>query len=302
MFKFAIRACACLVTFLACASACAQTLYAASFRTSNIGETPTAGGSLYTVNLGSSTATFVGSLRLNGKLPIGITGMYAHPQTGVFYGVTSSQSPNARQSLVTIDVATGNATLVAEMRYPVSDLAFNRAGVLYVWLPETSQLGVVNITNGAVTPVGPARPAGTGSGLAIDPSNTGYITPAGASGTLDRIDLATGVIVKGPQLTGAPFPAGVASLTFTPSGLLLAVNSNAGSPAVSRMVTINTSTGVVSIIGALPDDTEVLAFTSDSRRAEGSEMNVQTIALISLGVIALLLALVGWFVGRKPAR
>ena len=47
-------------------------------------------------------------------------------------------------------------------------------------------------------------------------------------------------------------------------GLLLAVNSNCGAPASTRLVTINTATGVVATIGALPDDTDALAFTGGS--------------------------------------
>jgi hypothetical protein len=50
-------------------------------------------------------------------------------------------------------------------------------------------------------------------------------------------------------------------MCFSPSGLLLAVNSNGGSPASTRLVTINTATGAVATIGALPDDTDALTFT-----------------------------------------
>ena len=114
------------------------------------------------------------------------------------------------------------------------------------------------------------------------------------------MDIATGTLKTGPQLTGAPFPTGINSLSFTPSGLLLAVNSNAGAPALTRLVTINTATGAVSTIGTLPDDTDALTFASESRREEMSAVNVQTLALLVLGAIALVLGLIGWFVGRKP--
>ena len=83
-------------------------------------------------------------------------------------------------------------------------------------------------------------------------------------------------------------------------GLLLAVNSNAGVPANTRLVTINLGTGKISNIGTLPDDTDALAFTPELRPTELSSVNVQTLALLVLGAIALILGLIGWAVGRKP--
>ncbi|HUP28855.1 MAG TPA: hypothetical protein VM122_01690 [Usitatibacter sp.] len=278
----------------------AQTLYAASFRSGAASGSEGIAGSLYTVNLASGSAVFVAPLRLNGTQPIGITGLAVHPQTGVFYGVTPPGSPNSPTSLVTVEPTTGRAQLVGDLRYPASDISFNRAGILFAWLPGTSQLGIVNVSNGAITPIGQPRGSGAPAGLAIDGASTAYITPSGAGGTLDTVDMATGTVKTGPQLSGAPFPSGINSLSFTPSGLLLAVNSNAGAPALTRLVTINTATGAVSTIGTLPDDTDALTFASESRREELSPVNVQTLALLVLGAIALVLGLIGWFVGRRP--
>ena len=292
-----LLACGALVSF----EAAAQTLYAASVRSLATAGGQGVAGSLYTVNLGTGSATFLAPVRLNGSTPIGLTGMAAHPQTGVFYGITSPLSTTQGQSLVTVDVNTGNATLVGELRHPASDVSFNRAGILFAWLTNTSQLGIVNLANGAITPIGTARGAGPPAGLAIDARGTAYITPNGAAGTLDTVDIATGTVTPGPALGEAPFPSSINSMTFTPSGLLLAVNSNAGVPANTRLVTINISTGKVSNIGTLPDDTDALAFTPELRRTgELSSVNVQTLALLVLGAIALILGLIGWAVGRKP--
>jgi hypothetical protein len=278
----------------------AQSLFAASFRSSAIGDGAGIAGSLYAVNLSSGSATFIAPLRLNGNQPIGITGLAIHPNTGVFYAITAPSSPSAPSSLVTIDPITGRAQLVGDMRHVGSDVTFSRAGILFAWLPGTSQLGYVNLTNGVVTPIGQPRGAGAPAGLAIDSQGTAYITPTGATGTLDSVDMATGAIKTGPVLTGAPFPSGINSMTFTPSGLLLAVNTNAGAPASTRLVTINTATGAVSTIGTLPDDTDALSFATEARREEMSAVNVQTLALLVLGAIALILGLIGWFVGRRP--
>ena len=122
-----------------------------------------------------------------------------------------------------------------------------------------------------------------------------------SQGLLDGLQVsATGNVVRGPAMTGAPFPTGVNSMTFSASGLLMAVNSNGGAPAETRLVTINTATGAVSPIGNLPDDTDALSFSNDSPKESLSKMSVQTLALMVLGVIALILGLIGWFVGRKP--
>jgi len=291
-----IAACAALG---AAVPAGAQTLYAASFRSSGIGAAVNTAGSLYSVNLASSQATFIAPIRVNGA-SVGVTGLSVHPETGVVYGITAPQSPNYPSSLVTVDVTTGRAALVGDLKYPASDISFNRAGILFAWLPGTSQLGIVNPSTGAVTPIGSPRQAGTPSGLAIDKTGIAYITTGGAGGTLDTVDLGTGVIARGPPISNAPFPTGVNSMTFSASGLLLAVNSNGGAPAETRLVTINTATGVVSPIGSLPEDTDALTFSGDAPRDNISKMNVQTLALMVLGVIALILGLIGWFVGRKP--
>lgn len=287
------------MAFMAPASAMADTLYAATVRTGAAGGADIVSGSLYTVNLGNGSATFIAPLLLDGRAAIGVTGMAAHPATGIMYGITSPLSSAHPQSLVTLDPNTGRATLVGDLRFPGSDIAFNKAGILFTWLPATSQLGVVDLTTGAVTPIGSPIAGGTISGLAIDLHGAAYITPSGAGGTLDTVDIGTGVIRKGPQLNGAPYPSSVNSMTFTPSGLLLAVNSNSGSPAATALVQINTSTGVVNKIGTLPDDTDALAFVSSNYRSE-PWITGQTLALLVLGVIALILGLIGWFVGRRP--
>jgi hypothetical protein len=286
---------------LAAAPVTAQTLYAASVRAPTGGDADTIAGSLYAVRLSSGSATFVAPLRLNGTTPIGLTGLAVHPATGLFYGITSPLANELPQSLVTLDPQSGNAKLIGNLRFSGSDIAFNRAGILFTWLPATRQLGIVNLETGAVTPIGTAGPPGTPAGLAIDDEGVAYIAPKGAGGTIDTIDVGTGTIKAGPALSGAPFDNAINSMTFSPSGLLLAVNSNGGVPAETRLVTINTATGVVSNIGHLPNDTDALTFAgSNARGTPGIEFSGQSIALIVLGVIALILGLVGFLVGRRP--
>jgi hypothetical protein len=237
-----------------------HTLYAASVRSGGTNADIPIAGNLYTVNLANGQAALIGAIRLSGGKAIGVTGMAFHPQTNVLYGITSAQSPNVPNSLVTIDANSGVATLVGELRTVGSDLSFDAKGVLYVWMQTTSQLGMVDISTAKVTPVGKPGPQGAAAGIAVDPQGMVYVTAKGASGTLDNVDLASGGLQQGPPLTGAPFSTQINSMSFSPSGLLLAVNSNGGSPAITKLVTINTATGAVSTIGGLPDDTDALAF------------------------------------------
>src|SRR5471032_2908916 len=103
-------------TLLWCPGALAamQTLYAASVRSAVSSDAPIA-GNLYTVNLASGTATLVGAIRLPGAQSIGVTGLSAHPTSGVLYGITSEKSPNSPHALVKIDGSSAAAELVGDM-------------------------------------------------------------------------------------------------------------------------------------------------------------------------------------------
>ena len=256
-----------VVTVLAPLGAAAQQkLYAASVRSGGVTQqrdVPIA-GNLYSINLANGTATLVGAIRLPGGKPVGVTGMASHPKSGVIFGITSEQSPNAPRSLVTIDPQTAGATLVGELGVMGSDIAFDGKGTLYMWCPTTSQLAVVDPSSAAVRAIGKPGPPASPAGIAIDTHGMVFVTAKGAGGTLDNVDLASGALQIGPPLTGAPFSTQINSMSFSPSGLLLAVNSNGGSPAATRLVTINTASGAVATIGALPDDTDALAFTGGS--------------------------------------
>jgi hypothetical protein len=191
------------------------------------------------VQLAGGTATFIAPIRLNGR------SSSASPASQRIAPPVSSDhalSRNAPLALVTV-IRERQGDTIGPMTQGGSDIAFNRAGILFTWLPQTSQLGTVNLDTGAVTPIGNPGAPGPPAGLAIDDSGVAYVTPKGATGTLDSFDIATGTQTTGPMLTGAPFDSTINSMTFTPSGLLLAVNSNSGSPSAARLVTINVSTG-----------------------------------------------------------
>jgi hypothetical protein len=287
-----LRLLAAAAGLLASTGPAAQALYATSVRTFAAGGQDKVVGSIYTVNLADASAKLVAPIRLDGETAVGITGLAVHPVSGVFFGITSSLSPVNPRSLVTLDVNTGDAQLVGALGAAGSDIAFDARGTLYVWLPATSQLGVVDLGSATVTRLGVPGPPGSSGGIAIDDKGIAYVTPGGAGGTLDQIDTHTGALRRGPPLRGAPFPGGITAMTFTPSGLLLALNSNVGSPANVRLVAINTSTGQMSSIGALPDDADSLAFASTAShdiRSSLATISGRTLALLSL-ILGLIIA------------
>src|SRR5258708_9312145 len=133
-----------------------ETMYAASVR-----GTPGAGaqqlaGNLYRVDVSSGVFSLVGAIRVDGIEPVGVTGLADHPVTGVLYGITSTLSPNHPRSLVTVDVPTARAKLIGSLGAAVSDIPFDDTGNLYVWLPETIQLRLIDLATVAATPNAPA--------------------------------------------------------------------------------------------------------------------------------------------------
>src|SRR5258706_2284110 len=257
LFRVWLAAMACL-WHAGPAFAASQTLYAASVRSGGgvAGSDVAIAGNLYTINLASGTATLVGAIRLPGGKPIGVTGLAASPKDGTLYGITSEQSPNIPHSLVTIDPATGAAPLVGDVGVAGSNIGYSEKATLYIGLPATTQLGTVNTSTAAVTPLGRVGAAGSPAGIAVDAQGMVFVTAKGAGGSLDNVDLQSGALQIGPPLTGAPFSTQINSMSFSPSGLLLAVNSNGGSPSSARLVTLNTPPGAVATIRALPPDTD----------------------------------------------
>jgi sugar lactone lactonase YvrE len=196
-----------------------------------------------------------------------------HPKTGVLYGITAGITPALRPSLIVIDPKTAQATLVGKLGHSASDINFDATGKLFIWLTDVNQLGTVNLTSGVATPLGLAAsmPDSTGGGLAIDSRGIAYFATSTAVGTLDTMDVHTGVRRVGPVLSGAPYLSAIASLTFSHSGVLYGVNSNLAAPAKSALVIIDPVSGVVSLVGDLPEDADGLAFSPDVLSMEQSK-------------------------------
>ena len=277
-----------LVASLVLDAAAEEVLYAASVRSPLNNDAHLVVGNLYKVDIGSGVFSLVAPMRVHGTSPVGVTGLADHPQTQALYGVTAESSPNHPSSLVLIHAADGDTTLIGSLRAAGTDIAFDPAGRLFVWLRETGQVATVDLETGAATALGPRGRSGPTGGIAIDANGRGYVASAGATGTLDTFDIRTGAITRGPAITGAPFPGGINSLAVSPSGALFAANTNLGSPANVVLVRIDLATGAVTQIGPLPNDTDALVFA----QGPGAGPNLQP-AWIAAGVLALLALALG---------
>jgi sugar lactone lactonase YvrE len=276
----------------------AEGLYTASVRGTLGNDVAAVAGSLYRVDPDNGAITLVGPLRIDGQLPIGITGLADHPRGGILYGITSGSSPNHPHSLVTIDVASGRAQLVGDLGAVASDIAFDAAGNLFAWLPRSSQVAVIDLSNGVARPIGPAGRGSETGGLAIDAQGHAWVASTGATGSIDSVDTNTGAVRAGPALTGTPFPGGINSLTFSPRGRLYAVNTNLGSPANTLLIAINPATGAVTQLGALPNDTDALVFVEPPWKLADLLESRATLTTIAVVVVMISVALVFVF-GRR---
>jgi hypothetical protein len=172
--------------------------------------------------------------------------------------------------LVTIDPTTGIVTDVgafgASVTGTLSDITFDpTTGVLYGWESAGGhQLHVVNPATGLATAVGAVTTgAFGGGGLAADLSGALFSTPDGSSSDpahLNTVSKVTGGNLTSTNLSGQPLAQAINALDFDENGVLYGVNTNQGGSALTRLVTINTTTGVVTDLGATPNNLDAIAF------------------------------------------
>ena len=215
---------------------------------------------LYTVNTATGATTSLG--------PIGfaVTGLAVDPTTGTLYGSTSMQSPSNPGSIIAINKATGAGTLVGSIGMPgeeVADLTFDAAGTLYGWTEIFGDdLVTINTATGAATVVGNSGLFTFGSGIA-DVNGTLFYSGEGVWGDLRTVDKSTGLTTVVSTLQGAPSNTdAIAAMAAHPdTGVLFGValnDTDVVHPAY--LVTINTATGAITTVGALPNDFDAIAF------------------------------------------
>ena len=288
---------------LCAVTAAAQSLYASSMRTYSDPGYHGVEGNLYLVDLETAATRLVTSFNVGGRTPVGLDGLAIHPRTGVFYGITAPSSVVIPKSLVIVDPANGNVTLVGDLGLVASDIEFAPDGTLYAWLPETRQIGTIDIDTGRVTARGkPVERGASKGGFTLIGPDKAYVATTGGAGTLDVIDIRTGDLVTGPQLTGAPFPDLINGLALQ-HGILYAINTNFGRSTQANLVTIDPQTGKVTNVGALPNDTDAIAFgpATTPKDMTTSIMELRFPILIGLGIFALVVIVVAMRPSSKSA-
>ena len=241
----------------------------ASAQMFGVGFNGTAGPStFYTINPATGAATPVG--------PVGFNrcgGMDVGPGNVVF---ATCETAAAVPVLITINPATGAGTQVGPtgITGAVGDISFRNDGVLFAYDGSNDPVHTLfrlNTTTGAATIVGD-------TGLSVAPGNAMSIDLAGTtlfhSSTvgapdpeLNTLNQTTG---QATQVMNLPIPGGCTSfacrfsgmdvqpVTGTMFGLL---NDSASGPGNRRLATINTTTGVVTIIGNTAADLDAIAFS-----------------------------------------
>jgi WD40 repeat protein len=255
-----------------------QVLYAADGQ----GGTP---GNLYVIN--PATAAVVQTC---GAVGFGVTGMAFHPNTGVLYATTGAEiDPPA---LITINPATGAGTLVGQnTNGPIADITFRADGTLFGWTEDTDDLVTVNLASGIETVVGDSGIGTAGSGIAFSPGGVLFFTGNNSDGALRTVNTTTGLTTIVVTMTGGPPPSRVNALAFSPGGVLY--GSVKQSPG-DALVTIDTVTGAVTTIGALPPGIDAIAFGPSAgpcqRPAPQQQQPIPTLSQWGVVLLGLLIA------------
>ena len=239
----------------------AQVLYA------SIGSGET--GHLFTINPVTAAATYVATVNVSG-VNVSLTGLAFQPGTGVLYGVTAAHG-NYAQTLITIDRLSGAATLIGGsggLGGTVTDITFDPTGTtLYGWQSSNgafpNSAGIINLATGAVAPLGTDTGRTGGGGIAIDP-NTGiaYVSRLGSQGALETLDLGTGNLVTGATMSSAYFGNQLNAMAINGASEIYASNST--NNGFSNLMKLDPATGILAYVGALPNYTDALAFSTSA--------------------------------------
>lgn len=283
----------------------AQTLYVVTVRTFSDPSFSGSEGSMYTVDPSTATLNLIAALHL-GSQSMGLDGLAIHPKTGEMFGITAPTAKVAAASLVRVDPHSGELTLVGALGHAASDVAFDESGALFAWLTDIGQVATVDLQTGAATPRGKATALrGIKAGLASTGKGRAIVAAQGAAGTLDFVDLASGEIVTGPALKGAPFADQINGLAYSAQGVLYAINTSFAANSPVDLVRIDPKSGIVTRIGPLPTGTDALAFGPRDTAPMPFEFvrnQWRALTLGALFLVAAVLLFVALRRGKHPAR
>jgi hypothetical protein len=172
--------------------------------------------------------------------------------------------------LLTINTATGAGTEIGPTGVEnlgfgdsVSDLSFrNSDGVLYAYLEAGDGLGTVNKLTGAITALGRSGVSCCGNGLEFSPGDVLFHSNDTELHTLNQATgLATLVAPMVFPFPEADFPR-INAMDYQPgTGVLFgSLIKGFGSSRVSYLVTVNTTNGVVTVVGQTVTLLDAIAF------------------------------------------
>lgn len=240
-----------------------------------------------------------------GPIGFAVTGLAIDPLTGVLYGSTSRNSANSPGSLITINKATGQGTLVGSYAAggeSMADITFTSDGTLYGWLePGTDDLNTINLATGAATDVGNAGLSTFGSGLAANSANVLYYAGSGSDGMLRTVSRATGLTTDVAVLTGGPATSSsIAALAFSPTGTLYGVYLDETTKA-SQLLTINTTTAAITLLGPSITALDAIAFDGGAAPPPPTTSGapIPTLSPALMALLALLVATGSWLALRR---
>lgn len=219
---------------------------------------------LYLIDNATGAATPIG--------PIGFDSVsaLAFDSAGTLYGVGRRPSDN-RNVLITVNTATGAGTMVGltgvenlGFGNSVSDISFRHSdGALYAYLEAGDGLATINKTTGAATRLGSTQTSCCGNGIAFSPTDVLFHVNEHSLHTLNQTTGASSFVapMSYPPPSG-DFPR-INSMDYEPrTGILFGslIRGRTGQPRVSHLVKLNTSTGVVTVIGPTVTGLDAIAF------------------------------------------
>ena len=145
-----------------------------------------------------------------------------------------------------------------------ADITFGADGTLYGWLEaSTDDLVTIDLVTGAATVVGDSGMSTAGSGLAGS-VNPVILAGEGDDGCVSLIDTGTGAVTDPCVLTlDSAFDGEIAALDFDAGGILYGADlTDAGgsNPRPAQLVTINTATGAITVVGDTVEALDAIAF------------------------------------------
>lgn len=197
-----------------------------------------------------------------GPIGFAVTGLAIQPGTGTLYGSTGGNAPVSPNSIITINKTTGAGKLLGAtgLGSPVADLTFTSDGKLYGWSEDTDDLVTINPKTGVATVVANSTLSTSGSGLAASSANVLFFTGNGALGALRTVNRTTGLTTVVATMTGPAGGSAINALAFNGSTLYGSRSASSGSGSATTLITIDTTTGAITSLGASVNDLDAIVF------------------------------------------